>query len=368
MSPDFDNAALWDVRKGVVVFDEHYRPEKSLANGKKIPARDFKKGDLECIARNCNERDSKGLPAAVVIGHTNDGDDETSQPEIVGYDRNFRVEFDPKLGKNVIRADRFLRRERAAEAEKYPRTSVEHWINQDFFDPIAIVRRTPKCDIPQWHYTRKRGETVDRYTLESDMADPTQAPDAAAPNADLKNMVMQCLKECLSDPQCMQMIAGGGAMPGPTNGAMPAAQPYTAEAERFASDAEKIRYTRQQSEIESHKKEIEELKTRHARADAEGMVKQLLFEGYDLSPEYEVQELLRRDSAGRESYLKNLRERYQRAPVGGDFMPTVGPDVVRHRNGSGAMTEDESELVVRHMRKTGENDPEKALKAVRERK
>lgn len=373
--PDFDNASLWDVRKDVVVFDEHFRPEKTLPSGKKIPARDFKKPDLETIARNCNDRDAKGLPAALVLGHTTDDSDEKAQPEIVGYDRNFRVEFDAALGKNVIKVDRYLRRERAREAEQYPRTSVEHWINQDFLDPIALVKRTPKLDIPQWHYARRTGEVVNRYSMESDMAgDPTGTPDAAAPNPQLKEMVMACLKECLADPQCMKMIAGGMSMPSPTNGAALAAAPYTADTadvERFASEAEKIRYTRQQAEIDRLKKEAEDLKTRHARADAESAVKQLLFEGIDLSPEYEVQELLRRtDPKDREAYLKNVRERYQRAPVGGDLLRTYDPtaEVDRNRKGDDGPTESETMRAVQYMRKSGKNDFDEALKHVREKK
>lgn len=366
--PDFDNLSLWDVRRDVTVFDEHFRPEKTRGDGKKVPARDFKKADLEAICKNCNERDAKGLHAAVTIGHTTDAEDETEQPEIVGYDRNFRVEYDERLKKHVIKSDRFLRRERVAEAEKYPRTSVEHWMNQDFFDPIALVRRTPKCDIPQWHYARRRGSEISRYTMEGDMADPTEAPDAAAPNPELEAMVMKCVMSCLEK---MKMTAPAAASP--TNGAPPAAAAYaapTTDVDRFASEAEKIRYTRQQGEIDRLKKESEEMRATHARAGAEAQVKQLLYEGYDLDPEYEVQELMSRDVGGREKYLKNVRDRYQRAPAGGEMLRTwEPPGVERHqRRADDGPTEAETDLAVKHMRKSGEADFDTALKHVRERK
>lgn len=380
--PDFDNATLWDVRRDVVVFDEHFRPEKTLPTGRKIPARDFKKADLEKIARNCNDRDTKGLPAALVLGHTTDDDSEKAQPEIVGYDRNFRVEWSEQLGKNVIKADRYLRREKAREAEQYPRTSVEHWINQDFLDPIALVKRTPKLDIPQWHYTSRKGELVERYSMESDMAnDPTSAPDAAAPNPELEAAMMKCVMACLQKPEVQKMLAGGQAMPSPTNVAAPDAQPYTADGdvERFASDAEKIRYTRQQTEIDRQKAELADLKTRHAREKAEAKVKQLLYEGFDLGgadekernvrAEKMVQKFTRLSAEEAAEYEAEIRECYQRAPVGGDMLRTYEPDSQnRNVRRPDELSEEDLDAALKHQRRTGEKSFDVALKHVREKR
>lgn len=414
-SPNFDDPSLWDIRRGVVVFREHYRPEKQVKDGKgavvkTVPARDFKLEDLQTIVKNCNDRDRIGLPAAVTIGHTTDENDEGKQPDIVGYDRNFRVEWSERLGKYVIEADRYFHRERAEEAEQYPRTSVEHWINQDFFDPIAIVKRTPKLDIPQWHYLRRRHGDVVRYTMEDDaMPDPTQAPDAKTPSGDLKELVMQCLKECMADPAFRQQYsqpsdkvdpekakkileddsAQGHPLTEKQKGMFGAAagraeknaMSQTNDAERFASEAERIRYTRQQEQIDSQGKELAALKERHRREKAEATVKQLLYEGYDFGgttaedrtkrTERAVQKFMRLDDAEAREYEAEIRECYQKAPVGGSplsvYDPTAELDRQRRPRQDTVLPESEAdcEALTKHMRKTGESDPVKAWKEVK---
>lgn len=198
--PDFSDRNAWDVTADVAVFDEHADRDKG---GKVV--RKFTREDLEEIARRTNARDARGQPCPLTLGHTRDEAPEPEQPEIVGYARNFRVRYDDRLGRHTIRADYYLRKDRASEARGYPRTSVELWPTDKFFDPIALIRRTPRRDLGQWTYGRSRGATAppiryamgeapvaDRYTpkrFENDddvdrdgppaRKDPTDAPDAA---------------------------------------------------------------------------------------------------------------------------------------------------------------------------------------------
>jgi hypothetical protein len=390
--PNFDDPSAWVLERGVTVFNEHFRPEKrrkdAAGNEKVIPARDFKKDDLDGITKNCNERDRLGLHCAVTLGHTTDDPDESKQPPIVGYDRNFRVEFDGASGKHVILADRYIRKDKAEEAGTYPRTSVEHWINSDFFDPIAIVRRTPKLDIPQWHYSevsanverysRARPDLIDTYSVEAEMADdPTGNPDAKAVSPELKELVMQCIREFMAAAEVER--AERLAAVGPANGALPArVAPYVADAEKFASEAEKIRYTRQQDEITRLRKDADELKARNARVVAEGRVRQLLAEGYDFGgatreerearTERAVQKFARLADAEANEYEAEIRECYQRAPVGGSVLHTFEPEPVTadSRTHPAQRAPEGHDEALKYVRRNPGTSYEEALDKVRE--
>lgn len=161
VEPRFDDPSRWEVLTARNVFDEHTDERK----GKSV--RRFTRADLDEIARRCNVRDRKGQCCPLTLGHTRDDAPEKDQPEIVGYARNFRVAYDERLGRHVIRADYYLRRDRAREAREYPNVSVEYWPDGRFFDPIALLRRTPQRDLGQWTYHRKQAGTaaVIRYAM-----------------------------------------------------------------------------------------------------------------------------------------------------------------------------------------------------------
>lgn len=171
--PDFTNATQWERRPGVNVFDEH---ERKLTRRKKVDGKDvdesvtvqFKKHDLEQIAAECNERDRTGNFCALSLGHTLDGRPEIEQPPHVGYARQFYVAYDNTLKRYVIRATYYIRRDRLGAAVEFPRTSVEYWHDRKFFDPIALLRRTPARDLGQWTYALDRGEVLPISVLGSD--------------------------------------------------------------------------------------------------------------------------------------------------------------------------------------------------------
>ncbi len=168
VDPKFNDPTRWELVEDVNVFDEH-----TDRRGDKV-VRKFTRADLEKIAEKCNHRDRIGQHCPLTLGHTKDDAKEKDQPEIVGYARKFRVAFDATLNRHVIRATYYLRRDRAEEAREYPRISVEYWPDGKFFDPIALLRRTPQRDLGQWTYHRrgKAKAACVRYAMgEQPMAD-----------------------------------------------------------------------------------------------------------------------------------------------------------------------------------------------------
>jgi hypothetical protein len=179
---DWDNAKLWERHDGINVFAEHSRTVSDKKTGKKRTIR-FDKDRLERIARKCNERDAKNQPCPLVIGHTDDDQPETRQPDIVGYARKYAVRYDDALGKHVINCSYYLKRDRADEAKEYPRTSVEIWDADNFFDPISLLKRTPQLDLGQWTYSQG-GKMKLRYSMDDEYEDKEPAEDRGGPPGD----------------------------------------------------------------------------------------------------------------------------------------------------------------------------------------
>ncbi len=130
----FDDRSRWVVKPGVPVFDEHDA---------------FSKDRLELIAANCNLREKKtGDACPIVIGHTIPGAPEADQPSAVGYARNFRVgTFGPSKKVGILSDFWIKSGSYDAVSKEDWRRSVELWPDELFFDPIALLRRTPKRDL-----------------------------------------------------------------------------------------------------------------------------------------------------------------------------------------------------------------------------
>lgn len=144
----FTDPSLWEVRRDVPVFDEHD---------------DYDEAKLQAIAENCNRRESAtGDACPLIIGHTVQGGPE---PEVVGFARNFKVgAFGPKAKRGIL-ADFYYRRDSYDKAKNYLRRSVELWPDELFFDPIALINRTPKRDLGMLLHSRS-GKKVLRYAME----------------------------------------------------------------------------------------------------------------------------------------------------------------------------------------------------------
>lgn len=211
-TPDWSDPDAWEVVRAVDVFDEHTKQRRG-EDGKESTSKVTKR-DLEQIARNNNERDRTGQPCPLTVGHTRDDAPEEQQPEIVGYARNFRVVYREDLKRYVLRADHYLRKEKATKAREYPRVSVEYWPDSKFLDPIALLRRTPQRDLGQWTYHRRPGKgAVLRYAMgdksmpdfpddrdQGRRPDPTEPPDAnrdpdeADEDKEFHGKVMKCMR------------------------------------------------------------------------------------------------------------------------------------------------------------------------------
>jgi hypothetical protein len=212
-TPAFDDPHQYVVKRDVAIFDAH---EECDDKGKVV--RKFDRDKLQLIADRCNERDAQGNYVPLSIGHTKPGaKDEREQPELIGAARHFKVRYDKRLDRYVIAADYYIRADKFDEARTFPRTSVELWPDKDdlFFDPIALIRRTPRRSLGVWHaFARANGgKTVIRYAMaeENDMNDDLPGGDAPGgdPPADMPGgdpamspdeMAHQYARHCLSHP------------------------------------------------------------------------------------------------------------------------------------------------------------------------
>ncbi len=219
---------VFDAHREVYHLDRKGRMCSPKTPGARKVVKDFDKKTLSQIAKNCNTRDGTGTLSPLTRGHTVPGeDDESKQPEILGYAKDYRVRWDGRLKKWVIAVNYYLRADVEKEARSYPRTSVELWPGDDVIDPIALLRRTPARDLGQWTYAKslfsraagqsawrysKAGRAVLRYALETTpMAEPWEddvegedgdggAPQGAAPAGDENQMAMEFAKHCMSHP------------------------------------------------------------------------------------------------------------------------------------------------------------------------
>lgn len=235
---------VFDQHKEVYYLDPRGKMCASTAPGARKRVKHFDKKTLEEIARNCNARDKTGTLAPLTRGHTiPDENDESKQPEIMGYAKDWRVRFDPRLKKWVIAANYYLRADHEKDARTYPRTSVELWPGDDIIDPIALLRRTPQRDLGQWTYGKdnssgaagfsawrysRAGRPVFRYAMETKpMADPWEDDDGedmggadGAPFGESSEMpgeeptAEQFAKHCLSHPYAKKYGMADGGLPG----------------------------------------------------------------------------------------------------------------------------------------------------------
>ncbi len=246
----------YEVEPDVPLFDAHTDYDE-----KGEPLRVFDEKKLRQIADECNERakrtgdlspfgpghllyDQKDPKTGMVTYKAK----ETDQPPVWGFFHNFRVgEFGPEKVKAIL-ADMLVRKDKRDEAMTYPRRSVELWAKSNFIDWVALLRRTPQRDLGV--LTHSAGDFKVCYAMEASMPDPTtpptdKPPAPAAPPAppapaapaaqpavtpaavagpegvppEFHQYFKACMQHAAAHPQ------GYAASPGPTNGAMPAAQP-----------------------------------------------------------------------------------------------------------------------------------------------
>lgn len=112
---------------------------------------------LQQIANNGNKRvNTTGDATPLVLGHTEDSNEEVDQPEIVGYATNFSVGPLFDTGQQALFADFHVRKDEKDRVNKYfPRRSVEFWPKRMEIDPISLLgATTPEQDLGLVQFSR----------------------------------------------------------------------------------------------------------------------------------------------------------------------------------------------------------------------
>jgi hypothetical protein len=130
--------------KDVPILDEHVLRDH---DGNPIAKLDGAK--LTAIAHKANQRlRETGDAVPIVIGHTKDDAPELSQPPVVGYAVNFKVGKLLKSGRKAILATFKLLRSQRELIKRFPRRSVELWLDDLTIDPISLLgATTPERDL-----------------------------------------------------------------------------------------------------------------------------------------------------------------------------------------------------------------------------
>jgi hypothetical protein len=358
-NPRFDDPNLWTVEDGVTVFDEHDEPQDDGT------VQRFDKPRLEGIVRNCNVKDQQGQYCKLTLGHTKDDAPEYEQPESVGFARKFRVEWSQELGRWVIRCAYFLNKGKEGVARTYPSTSVERWIRSDFFDPIALLRRTPDRPVGQWTYARK-GEVV-RYAMGATMSPAAAAPatpvmpsatngaapapkaekppypegvQPGSPDADFHDKVVRSMKHCYGKE--LDSLAGGTPNPGLEAPQVKAPVPKfpepgndddkgkdklakdDEERKRMAMEGERIKYAALEERQRATEAELAVMRYEKKKAVVERKITQVEAEGYVLNRPVEFETVMKMEDKEQDAYLEGIKQYRHKAPIGNRFFDT-GP-------------------------------------------
>lgn len=131
-------------KHNVPILDEHVIYDE---DGKELATID--EARLKHIAQKANGRvEDTGDEVPIIIGHTKDDTEEDKQPEIVGYATNFKVQKFFKTGKKAITATFKFFKRYLNKIKKYPRRSIELWLDEWKIDPISLLgATTPERDL-----------------------------------------------------------------------------------------------------------------------------------------------------------------------------------------------------------------------------
>ena len=104
---------------------------------------------LQKFADNGNRRIKlTGDETPLVVGHTKDEGDEKTQPEIIGYAREFSVRPFFKTGRKALYCKWRVYEDKIPLLRKFPRRSVEIWLKRMEIDPISLLgATTPDRDL-----------------------------------------------------------------------------------------------------------------------------------------------------------------------------------------------------------------------------
>lgn len=384
--PDFADRSKWALYEDVNVFGEHYEKAPDPADPSKVKEIRVDRKKLLAIRDRLNARDKGGQLCPIAIGHTKrkeygkDGrvvyhPDESEQPELVGYGRDFAVEYDKALETYVLRAKKwYVAKDREDEAKSYPRVSAEYYPGADLIDPISIIRRTPRLDLGQWTYGH-HGECYQYAMGGWNVPDPVSMPNVE--DAAMTDAVKKALMQCFTDPSFVAMMQAamggkpsapsmpsapsGGSAPSGASGASGASTPsvpshpsaassasapssasyalpgtsvqMTPEMEQFMSQMASVRATRDEGWKRAVEEQMAALRAENERAKQatvierhKGRVARMVAAGVDGDETFMLKQfMLQPTDADCDALEQFMMEGRPRAPIGGDMLRTYAP-------------------------------------------
>lgn len=353
----------------VFVLDPH-----TLKNRSGETLVDVTESMLRKIAENQNKRVAEtGDATPLVIGHTKDDAHEHEQPEVVGYATNWSVKKFFKTGKHALACTFHLFKKSADKVRKYPRRSVELWLDSLTIDPISLLgATTPERDLGLLKLSKSSGGSkivaslddsgelsVDENTqqivdavleaikgtdvwqfmtqkMEEESAGSDESPSGAGSESPLAGMEAPP-EGGEFDPSSGQGLADAlGGEPDGDEGANPEDVP-TDEQEPVQMSAatasgsntfapagmgnrpqqySKVSFAKLARENEDMKHALNSLIVRYRRSEREKDLIQLETEGYMLDRSEELSLCDNLTDEQFKSHLQRVRHRYQKAPVG----------------------------------------------------
>lgn len=304
---------------------------------------------LQKIADHNNQLiQDTGDEIPIVIGHTTDTGPEGSQPQIVGWAKDLKVHRLYNTGRKAIFATcRFLK-DKVELAKKFPRRSVELWLNKMLIDPISLLGATT----PERHLgLLKFSAGGHTYTTESP-EEPMEHEELVAAVLDAleKTDVWQFMRQKMEEESGGQEASpeepgmdgpppgDDGAPPEPEGEGegdtpMPMEEPpeepvresamasgsncFTPGMDKARMSADQLRgqLFRFQAKEQEREKEVKKLRLKLSMVEREKDLIQLENEGYDFDRAEELEYVA---SLSKERYTQHLaliRKRYRAAPV-----------------------------------------------------
>jgi hypothetical protein len=338
---------------------------------------------LQRIADNNNRRIREtGDEVPLVIGHTRDGAPEERQPEVIGFASNFCVKKFFNTGKQAIFTTWKVYPDKKELLKKFPRRSVELWLDRWEIDPISLLgATTPDRNLGLVRLSAD-GDKYTRTMGDNNVGDSQQTAEQVAA------ILMESAPWKFLETLYKQFQEGGGdqqeqppaeeeapqdegfgdegldetseetgdELPEDIEDEIPfdegEEQPPTEEEENVNppvrksaasasamntdtprqlarnEDSFRIKFARQEKVNQSLISEVNTLQVKLARAEREKDLIQLEAEGFEFDRDEELKDVETMSEDRYKVHLSRIRKRYQRAPIGGPTrdgpIPTMG--------------------------------------------
>lgn len=298
-------------------------------------------GDLHAWASETNALESSGVLPIITAGHrlsprkvmktAPDGTTfedtvpiaEVDQPDVLGYERNFRV--GTLKGQPALVCDQYFRIGRVDIAREFPFRSVEFYPGRAEIRATALLKRDPQLDLGLIAFAQGEGamadDTKDGDDTTTTNTDPAPAqPEALTPEEEAMWAKFEKFKPYLAFArQCFEaqtpMTTQQPVQPPP--------QP-TDDQVRMAHEQQAIKFGQMEQRMAALEADNKRLRENEQRAVCEQMVTQLEAEGFSLDRAREVATLIKMDSAERPAHIAYARQHYSRSAVNQDMIPVAG--------------------------------------------